>query len=72
MSSGQLQTEDFAPDSLSIETGHRSSTKRVCVASELDAEPSPKSSQPRTSQIEWQEEADVYVDEEELDLPYPG
>jgi hypothetical protein len=27
--------------------------------------------QPRASQIEWQEEADVYLDED-LDLPFPG
>ncbi|KAI6177108.1 Voltage-dependent T-type calcium channel subunit alpha-1H [Aphelenchoides bicaudatus] len=71
MSSGQLQT-DYALDSVSVETGQRSSTKRVCVASEFDVEPSPKSSQARPSQIEWQENLeDVYVDEE-LDLPYPG
>lgn len=44
---------------------------RVCVAIEPNEDRSFKSSQPRPSQIEWQEEADIYIDED-FDLPYPG
>lgn len=63
------QTEGLAPDVASVGTGPRSSTKRVCVAKDVDEEKSLRSSQTRPSQIEWQEEADIYIDD---DLPFPG
>lgn len=62
--------DDYILDSASIETGQRSSTKRVCVVPEPE-EKSPNASQTRPSQIEWQDEADIYLDED-IDLPYPG